>query len=436
MSFSPFDSAIYRDLLTDPEVSALFTDSAEVRAMLLFEGALARVQGELGVIPADSAGLIQRSSMEVQLDPSGLAAGTAKSGVSAPAMVEGFRKAMEAPEHARFVHWGATSQDVIDTALVLRLRQFLRIVESRLTELDEAFTVLARKNRDVVMAARTRGQIATPTTLGAKIAVWVAPLRRHLVRLEQLKPRLLCVSLAGASGNYAALGDDGPKVEAALAEALKLGVADVPWHSARDNMVELASLLALISGTLGKIGKDIAQLVQSEVAEISTGAGGASSTMPHKQNPVAAEVLQSLAMNNANLVSQMHQAMLHAQERDGAIWTLEWMALPQICIGTATALRHAQNLADNLKPNIAKMRANIDATNGLMMAEAAMFALSAHMPRPEAQALVKNLCSVSVAEGRHLKDVMAENSEVGVDWDAVFDPANYTGLAGQIVDRL
>ncbi|MHA1129142.1 MAG: lyase family protein, partial [Alphaproteobacteria bacterium] len=277
MAFSPFDSAIFRDLYGDPDIRALFTDSAEVRAMLLVEGTLAKVQGELGVIPLDSALLIHRASLEIQVDPSGLGAGMASAGVPVPALVAEFRKAMEAPEHAQYVHWGATSQDIIDTALVLRLRQFIGIIEGRLTELTSAITQKAKENRDVVMAARTRGQMATPTTFGAKIAGWIAPLKRHQQRLTELRGRLLVVSLAGASGNYAAMAQ-GDKVELALAEALKLLAPDTPWHSARDNMAELASVLAGITTSLGKIGQDIILLSQTEIAEITAGEGGGSST--------------------------------------------------------------------------------------------------------------------------------------------------------------
>ncbi len=435
MAFSPFDSAIYRKLYGDDEIAKLFSDSAEVRAMLLVEGMLAKAQGELGVIPQDSAFFIHRASMELQVDPAGLADGVAASGVAVPALVDAFRKTMEAPDHAQYVHWGATSQDIIDTALVLRLRQYIAIVDERLSKLIEILTAKAIENRDVVMVARTGSQIATPTTFGAKIAGWIAPLNRHQERLAELRKRLLVVSMAGASGNYAALGDKGFEIEAALAKALKLEVPQSPWHSARDSFAELASALSLITGSLGKIGQDIQLLTQTEVAEITVADGG-SSTMPHKSDPVLAELLITLAKNNANLVGQMHGALLHSHEHDGAAWALEWHALPQICIGCSVALRQATTLTAGIQVNCARTQSNIAATHGFIMADAAMFALAKNMPHPEARKLVETCCTEASQTYRHLRDVLEEKSPVSLDWDNVFDPANYTGLATQIVDRL
>ena len=436
MAFSPFDSPMFSRLYGDTEVRTLFSDSADVRAMLLVEGILANVQGEMGIIPLESALYIHRSSMEVQIDPAGLAEGMGSAGVSVPALIETFRKAIEAPAHAQYIHWGATSQDIVDTALILQLRQYLGILDRRLEALIATLVAKAKENRDVVMAARTRSQMATPTTFGAKIAGWVAPLERHRVRLSQLRDRLLVVSLAGASGNYAALGPQGREVEAALAKELKLSVAQAPWHNARDGLVEFTSVLSMITGSLGKIGQDLIFLSQTEITEVSAGAGGGSSTMPHKANLVSAEVLVTMAQHNANQIGQMHQAMVHANERDGVAWGLERLVLPQMCIAGGVSLLHAQKLAESLSANPDRMLANIAAINGQVMAEAAMFALAQFIPRPDAQALVKT-CSQTAAEtGQHLREVLAQNTTADVDWDAVFNPANAVGLAGNIVDTL
>jgi len=434
MAFSPFDSAIFRKLYGDAEVSALFSDSAEVRAMLLVEGMLAKVQGELGVIPLASALLIQRSTMEVQIDPAGLADGMGRDGVVVPALVAAFRKAMEAPEHAQYVHWGATSQDIIDTALILRLRQFIAILDTRIGTLVAGLNTIAVQHGSTVMAARTRSQMATPTTFGAKVSGWISPLKRHQERLSELKKRLLVVSLAGAAGNYAALGDNGFEIEKMLADALKLQAPNMPWHSARDNIVELASVLSLITGSLGKIGQDIIHLSQSEVGEVEF-SGGGSSTMPHKSNPVLAEVLVTMARHNANSVSEMHQALVHSQERDGVAWALEWLALPQMCISTGVALKQAQSLMDTLDGKPEKMLKNINAAKGNLLAEAATFALAKHMPRPDAQELVK-ICAITAAiEGRELRDVLMENTSIKIDWDTVFDPTKNTGLAKELANK-
>lgn len=432
MAVTPFDSAIWRGLHGDAELAALFTDSAEIRAMLLFEGALARVQGRIGLIPETAAAAISRASETVMIDPAALAAGTAGAGVSAPTLVEAFRQAMEAPEHAAHVHHGATSQDVVDTGLVLRLRRAIDIIDERLAGLAATLDERARAEAETVMAARTRGQIATPTTLGAKIAVWRAPLPRCRDRLAALRPRLLRVSLAGASGTGAAMGPRAGEVAAALADELGLAHDPVPWHAARDCVAELGGVLTLVTGALGKMGLDLIQLMQTEVAEVAAGARGGSSTMPQKANPVGAETLVALARANAGIVGRLYDAQLHAQERDGAAWALEWLTLPQIIIATGAALAHAERLAGTLDARPKAMRRTIDATGGLMLAEAATFALAAHMPRPEAQALVKAACAEALASGAPLGDVLAAKTDAPVNWPEVLDPAAYIGAAPAI----
>ena len=283
-----------------------------------------------------------------------------------------------------------------------------------------------------VRAARTRSQGATPTTVGAKVAGWRASLRRGRDRVGQIKPRLLCISLAGASGTNAAMGPRAEEVADVLADALNLRHAPMPWHSARDNIAELGGVLTLLTGATGKMGLDLQQLMQSEVREVSAGVGGGSSTMPHKAKPVGAEALVTLARANAGIVGRLYEAQLHAQEREGSAWALEWLTLPQIVIAAAASLRHAQELADTLEARPEAMRATMDATGGLTLAEAASFALAEHMPRPEAQALVKAACKTATTEGRTLREVLATTTDAPVDWAAVFDPANYIGDAPRI----
>ncbi|MEL7462912.1 MAG: lyase family protein [Pseudomonadota bacterium] len=431
MAITPFDSAIWRGLYGDEEIAALFTDSAEVRAMLLFEGALAKVQGRLGMIPEVSAAAISRASQTVMLNPAGLAAGAAAAGVPAPALVEAFRKAMEAPEHAAHIHFGATSQDVIDTGLILRLRRALEIIEGRLTALIDAAEAKAKAEADTVMAARTRSQIATPTTLGAKIAVWRSSLARCRDRLAEANQRAMRISLAGASGTNAAMAGRGEEVAAGVAEELGLAHDPIPWHSARDGIAEIGGALTLLTGSLGKIGIDLIGLMQSEVREVSAGTSGGSSTMPHKSNPVGPEALIALARANAGIVGRLYEAQLHAQEREGAAWALEWLTLPQIVIAAGASLRHAAGLIETLEARPDAIRASMAATKGLMLAEAAVFALAAHMPRPDAQALVKAACGEAAATGAHLREILAAMTDAPVEWAAVFNPANYTGQAAR-----
>lgn len=430
---SPFDAAFTAGLYGDPEVAALFAGPAEVRAMLRVEGALARVEGALGIIPAASAAAIEAAAATVEIDPADLAAGMASAGVPVAALVAAFRKTL-GPDGA-FLHWGATSQDVVDTGLMLRLRDLLDLLDARLAGLIAELGDQARRHRTTVIAARTRFRIATPTTLGSKIAVWTLPLVRHRQRLAEFRPRLLRVSLAGASGTNAALAGQGEAVMADLADTLGLAPSPVPWHAARDGIAELGGWLALVTGSLGKIGQDLILLGQSEVGEVTAGSGGGSSTMPHKANPVAAEALVTLARLNAGTLGQLYQAMLHAEERDGSALGLEWFALPTMAAAAGAATRHALALASTLAAHPDRIAATFAADRGLMLAEAAVFALAERMPRPEAQKLVAAAVKAAEAAGTTLAAALAEDAP-GTDWPALLDPARHTGDAAALVDRL
>ena len=431
MSFTPFDSPLYRQLFSDGELGALFSDAAEVRAMLLFEGALAEVQGELGIIPLDSALFIARAAREVPLDPAAMAGGVAAAGVAGPALVEAFRQEIKAPDHAAWVHHGATSQDVVDTGLVLRLRRANDILRARIEGLAEALAALAERHADLPMAARTRHQIAAPTTFGARVATWHAPLPRHLDRLAALTPRLGCVSLAGAAGTSAALGPMAAEVEAGVAAKLGLGVAAHPWNAARDGIAELGAWLVLVCGTLGKIAVDVLSLVQSSPPEIALAATGGSSTMPNKTNPVAAEAVLALARHVMALNGSVQQAQLVENDRDGAAWGQEWLALPQMVCATGAALAHTRAMIDGLEPQPDAMRAVMDATYGTIFAEAVTFALADHMRRPEAAALVKEACRrASATDG--LRAILERESPAALDWDRLFDPLAQSGRAPKL----
>ena len=407
MPATPLDSAIYRDLFGDAEVAKLFTDSAEIRAMLVVEGALAKAQGALGMIPETAAAAIHRDALELVLDPAGLARETGRSAVPVPALVAAFRKAMQAPDHAQFVHWGATSQDIIETGLTLRLRQALVISEIRLTATSKALGVLSETHADLPLAGRTYGQIATPTSFGAVVASWGAPLLRHLDRLGELRPRLLCVTLTGAAGTLSAMGADGPKVRAAMAAALDLADAPDSRHTTRDHIGELAAWCTLVTGSLGKMGEDLTLMTQSGIAEVDLGETGSSSTMPQKQNPVAPSVLVALAHTAAALNSGLQGTPVHRQQRDGAAWLTEWLLLPQLILTTTKALAVAETLGRTIQPNAGAMAANLDDGMGLIQAEALSFALAAQLPRPKAQAEIKRLAAEARSTGTPLPDLFA-----------------------------
>jgi len=391
MAVTPFDSAMMRGLFGDDDIARLFSDSAEVRAMLLVEGALAQAQGELGVIPSDSAAFIKRAVMEVQIDPAGLSAETGINAVVVPALVKAFHAATDAPEHAQYFHWGATSQDIMDTALVLRLKQVLALFEERLKTIIKALGTLAETHADLPMAGRTYGQIASPTTFGATVATWGVPLIDHLQRLTELRRRLLRISLFGAAGTASQL-EHAPDVRRKIAEALGLSATDTPWHSTREGIAEFSGWLALVTGSLGKMGEDLLLLTQSGIAEVSLGGGGSSSTMPQKSNPVLPSLLVALARQVTALNSAIQGAQIHRQQRDGAAWFVEWMNLGQITMAAGRALTAGVDLAGNITPDSNRMLAHIDDGLGLIYAEALSFELAKTHPRPQAQDEVKALC--------------------------------------------
>lgn len=405
MPASPADSQIYGALFNDPETAQLFTDSAELRAMLLVEGALAKVQGAHGLIPQEAADYIARAVYEVQIDPSALAAETARNGVPIPALLAAFRKSGGDPTLLAYVHWGATSQDIMDSALALRLRRVMDIWDSRLTDLIRALGQMAENYADQPMLARTYGQAATVTSFGAVVASWGAPLMRHKQRLAAVRADILCLSLSGAAGTLSAMGDKGAMIRADLAQALDLRDPMESWHSQRDGITAFAGWMAGLAASLGKMAEDIILSCQTGIDEITLGGAGGSSTMPQKQNPVAASAVVALARQIAGLSATITGAAIHRQQRDGAAWFTEWLALPQICILTGRSISLGADIIAGLVPNPAKMQAALNAGQSLHHAEALTFQLAAKMPRPAAQAQVTALCTQAQREGTDLIDL-------------------------------
>lgn len=430
MPVSPADSQIWHRLYGDAELAQLFTDSAEIRAMLLVEGALATAQGRLGLIPETSAAAIARAAREVIIDPGALAEAAARDGVVVPALVAAFARAMEAPEHAGWIHFGATSQDIQDTGLVLRLRRALDILEARLLRLLRALGAQAERHAETVLAARTRWQVAAPSTLGARIATWGMPLLRHHARLSALRPRLLVLSLGGAAGTRAAFGGRGAEVASEMARELGLATEAVPWHAARDGIAELGALGALIAGTLAKIGQDLcAAALLGE--GLSAGAAGGSSTLPQKRNPTGAEALVALSRHLQARAAEVQAAASPVFERDGAAWGQEMLALPGLVVGLGAALARAIALAESLEADPERLRAALEADGGLACAEAAAFHLAPRLGLPEARAAAKAACETARAEGRSLVAVLADRYP-GEDWTSVLSGPAAIGEAPQI----
>ncbi len=422
-SVSPFDSGLFRELLSDAEAARWLGDDAAIRAMLRVEGELALAQADCGLIPAEAAQAIADTAAGLVLPALKLATGTAGAGVPVPALVKALKQALPA-EQARWVHFGATSQDIVDTALVLNCRGLLGLYRTRLEHTITALAALAQTHRHTLVAGRTRSQQAVPMSFGYKVAGWLAPLLRQRERLDQLEPRLLRVQLAGAVGTLAAMGEPAADVNRQLAQ--RLGLAPAPgWHTQRDSLAELAGWLSLTTGQLGKIGQDWLWLSQSEVGEIGFSNGGGSSTMPQKCNPVNAEIMVALARHNAGLVGQFHQALVQEHERSGSAWTQEWLVLPAMLMTTAVALGHAGQGLAHLQVREERMQANLALHNGVIYAEAATFALAAQMPRDEAAALVAAACREALAGADSLFALI--HRRCGIMLDA-------PGLARTLVD--
>lgn len=386
MPVSLSQSSVYGALFGDPQTAEFFTDSAEIAAMLQVEAALAKVQGEAGLIPADAAAFLHHACQNLQIDPARLEAETALNGVPVPALLAEVRRVLDAPQMTRWLHWGATSQDIIDTGLALRLQRLCALWDDRLGALIRALGALAQDHADLPMAARTYGQSAVPTSFGAVVASWGQPVLRHRARLAALRGPLSQVSLSGAAGTLSALGPQGPQIRAALAQALGLSDPGQSWHAERDTIAGFAAFMAGLTASLGKMAEDLILLTQSGIGEVVLGGAGGSSTMPQKRNPVGPSVLVALARHAIGLSATLQGAALHRQQRDGAAWFTEWLTLPQLCVTAGRAIALANDLAGQIVPDPAAMRRGLTEGGGLILAEALTFALCARMPRPEAEA--------------------------------------------------
>ncbi len=433
MATGLFSSAIFGELMLDEEIAARLDDAAQVESWLAVESALARAQGSLGLVPASSAEAIAQACEAGKFDTRRLASGTACDGVPIPALLTMLRETLD-EEHAQWLHFGATSQDILDTGLVLRLRAICDIVDARLRLLLQVLADLADEYAELPMVGRTRRMPATPTSFGAVIAVWGAPLLAQVEGLAQLRPRLLRVSLAGASGNSTALGPRAGEVRAALARELDLAAGDICWHTDRSALSELACLLSRITTPLAKMAEDCLFAAVPEVGELELPNEGASSTMPHKRNPIMAETLIALNELAADGEATLRGAAVHRQQRDGVAWLLEWYALPQTCLAAGRALQIAIALLTRLEPIPERMRANIDAGHGLVFAESIRFRLLREMSREQAQAEVKRLCAEAVAQQTSLAECVRA-AWPDIDWNDCLDPVAQLGDGPQQARR-
>ncbi|WP_166363762.1 3-carboxy-cis,cis-muconate cycloisomerase [Pseudomonas akapageensis] len=423
----------------------VFSDKGRVQGMLDFEAALARAEASVGVIPQAAVSSIEAACQAERYDFQALGEAIAIAGNSAIPLVKALGKqiALGDADAERYVHLGATSQDVMDTGLVLQLRDALDLIEGDLARLGATLARQATLHQATPLAGRTWLQHATPVTLGMKIAGWLGAVSRSRQRLHELKPRLLSLQFGGASGTLAALGDKAWPVTQALANELQLVLPEQPWHTQRDRLVEFAAVLGLVAGSLGKLGRDISLLMQTEAAEVfepaAPGKGG-SSTMPHKRNPVGAAVLIGAATRVPGLLATMYSAMPQEHERSLGLWHAEWETLPEICCLVSGALQQALLLAEGMEVDATRMGRNLDLTQGLVMAEAVSIVLAQRLGRDAAHHLLEHCCKRAVAEQRHLRAVLGDEPRVTAELsadelDRLLDPAHYLGQAQRWVER-
>jgi 3-carboxy-cis,cis-muconate cycloisomerase len=423
MTVSPFDSGLLGPLLGDAETARLFSDEAAIAAMIRVECALARAQAAVGIVPAEAAETIDRLLADAIVPPARLADATARAGVPVPALLAELR-ALLPPEAGRWLHWGATSQDVVDTALALRLAGALDLLDTRLGALLAALEAAGKLWSDLPMAGRTRSQAAAPIAFGDRCRAWAAPLAELRPDLAALRPRVARVQLGGSVGTNAVIAPHGPDVASRLAAELGLAEAS-PWHTNRAGLAAFGGWCAAIAAGTAKMAGDLVLMGRTESGEARAGAGGGSSTMPQKSNPVAAETVVGLARYAAPLAAAMHLATIHAEERDGSAWTVEWLALPQLVLCAAGSLRHGVALATSLAPSPKRMRAILELDGGAAMAEAATFLLARDLPRPDAEALVKQALAHACAQGTSLAAALQTIAPGRLDWTEELDPERF-----------
>ena len=442
MASTVFDSAIFRDSFAPAAMRTIFSDQETVARYVEVEVALAQVEGRLGIIPKQAADAIKRLASAQQIDLAQLRQATNVVGYPIVGLVAQLAK--QCGEAGRYLHWGATTQDIMDTAVVLQLKAALAIVENDLAALANTLIELAKKHRLTVMAGRTHLQHALPVTFGYKAAIWLSAIVRHRRRLKEIRPRVLVGQFGGAVGTLASLGDNGLAVHDALMAELGLGSSPMPWHVGRDSLAETVSALALITGSLAKIATDIMLLMQTEVGEAFEPfeeGRGSSSTMPQKRNPIACELIIAAARIVRQHAGLMFDAVAADHERATGPWHLEWMALPGAFLATGAALTHARAMLEGLIVEPERMRRNLELTGGLIVAEAVMMALAEHTGRQAAHHIVAHASRAALEQGTPLLVQLERDPQVIQHLDGkrlrqLTDPVNYLGSTQAMVDRM
>src|SRR2546430_4026046 len=439
-------SPLLAPMLSSAAMRAICDDATYLQHMLDFEAALARAEAAIGIVPAKAADTIAKACTADQFDLGALAEASARSGNLAIPLVKALTAnvAKADAEAARYVHWGATSQDVIDSASMLGLRAAIDALLADIGRAISGFARLARQHRDTPAVARTWLQHALPMPFRLKLAEYAAALHRSRLRLQRLRDEGLALQFGGAAGTLAALGDNGWLVAEKLAQELKLPLPDAPWHTHRDRIAEIVSVLAIAAGSCGKIARDVSLMMQTDVAEAFEPSGesrGGSSTMPHKRNPIAAATALAAATMAPNLAATIFAAQVQDHERSAGPWHAEWPTLPMLLLVTSGALAAIVDIAEGLQVDVARMRINLDGTGGLIMAEAVSFALAEKIGKSDAHHLIEAASKKAVAEKNDLREVLANDPKViahlSVERIAkLFEPMAYQGASQGLIDRL
>jgi 3-carboxy-cis,cis-muconate cycloisomerase len=443
MPATTLDSIVFRDIFTTEDMRRVFSDEQRIAYYLEFEAALARVQARLNIIPAEAAQEIERTCRIENIDFVKLKRQTERIGYPVLPVVQQIVEKC-AKGLGEWCHWGATTQDITDSATVMQIRAALELVEKDMEAIAAALADLARRYRDTPMAGRSNLQQAVPITFGFKAASLLAAMQRHRQRLAELRPRVLVGEFAGAAGTLSSLGTDGLKVQAGLMQELGLGQPEIAWHTVRDRIAEVGCFLGVLTGTLGKLSMDVKLLMQTEVAEVFEPfheSRGSSSTMPQKRNPISCLYIHSTAALVRQNAAALMEAAVADHERSTGPWEIEWIALPEIFLLAAGCLAQSRDLAAGLQVDAERMRANLDMTHGTVVSEAVMMGLGPKLGRQRAHDLVYDICRKVAATGRPLVDLLAEDKEIAphasrAELAALCDPANYLGLAGEMVDRV
>lgn len=434
----------FQDMFSDAAMRQVFSEESRIQKWLETEVALAIAQEKLRIIPKGTSDKIKAAAKVEHIDQAAMKAEFDKVGFPILPFVHQLTKACD-PETARWVHYGATTQDILDTGTVLQMRDGLEIVDEYVHHIIKALAALSKKHRNTPMAGRTFQQLAASITFGYKSAIWLDEMLRHRERLNQLKPRLMVGQCSGAVGTFATLGDKGLEVQKLMMEELGLAVPDISWHVARDTWAELVSLFGMIGATLAKIAQEIAILMRSEIGELSepfeTGRG-ASTTLPQKRNPISCEPVIANAHKLRELVGSQLTSMIQEHER-GALGQmhLEWMVIPESFLLISGSLKHSALILKNLIVAEQQMKENIMLSGGLIMSEAVMMGLAPKIGKKKAHDLVYTAAGKAWDEKKSLKEALMENEEIRTllnesEIDALLDPLNYVGVAPQMVDRV